>query len=113
MTTRRVTKTLVGGHPMWDRRTFLNCGAANAVATVAYPLEAAQRKIRGPAKSAAAFAFQQVDVFSNKPLLGNPLAVVIGADALSDNQMAAFANWTNLSETTFLLEPRSPDADYR
>jgi PhzF family phenazine biosynthesis protein len=98
---------------MWDRRTFLNCGAASAVATAAYPLEVAQRKMRGPAKSAAAFAFQQVDVFSDKPLLGNPLAVVIGADASSDDQMAAFANWTNLSETTFLLEPRSPDADYR
>jgi PhzF family phenazine biosynthesis protein len=59
------------------------------------------------------FAFQQVDVFSSKPLLGNPLAVVIGADALSDEQMAAFASWTNLSETTFLLKSKSPDADYR
>jgi PhzF family phenazine biosynthesis protein len=46
-------------------------------------------------------------------LLGNPLAVVIGADVLSDEQMAAFANWTNLSETTFLLEPKSAGADYR
>ncbi len=96
-----------------DRRTFLNFAAANAVATAAYPLEAEQSKRHGPAKSASAFAFQQVDVFSSKPLLGNPLAVVIGADALSDDQMAAFANWTNLSETTFLLEPRSPGADYR
>jgi len=66
-----------------------------------------------PAKAATTFAFQQVDVFSSKPLLGNPLAVVIGADALGDDQMTAFANWTNLSETTFLLEPRSPAADYR
>jgi hypothetical protein len=39
------------------------------------------------------FAFQQVDVFSSKPLLGNPLAVVIGADAFSDERMAAFAKW--------------------
>ncbi|RKK03700.1 PhzF family phenazine biosynthesis isomerase [Pseudoroseomonas wenyumeiae] len=59
------------------------------------------------------FAFQQVDVFSSRPLKGNPVAVVIGADGLSDAQMAAFANWTNLSETTFLLRPTSPEADYR
>jgi PhzF family phenazine biosynthesis protein len=61
----------------------------------------------------ANFTFQQVDVFTSQPMLGNPLAVVIGADALSDTQMAAFANWTNLSETTFLLEPRMTSADYR
>ena len=59
------------------------------------------------------FTFQQVDVFSSRPLLGNPLAVVVGADALTDAQMAAFANWTNLSETTFLLKPRTDGADYR
>ena len=58
-------------------------------------------------------AFKQVDVFATAPLKGNPLAVVIGADELSDEKMAAFANWTNLSETTFLLKPTSPDADYR
>ncbi len=62
---------------------------------------------------AQTFAFQQVDVFSSEPLKGNPLAVVVGADALTDAQLAAFANWTNLSETTFLLAPSSPDADYR
>ncbi len=44
---------------------------------------------------------------------GNPLAVVVGGDGLTDLQMAAFANWTNLSETTFLLQPRMPGADYR
>src|SRR6266568_7573693 len=59
------------------------------------------------------FAFQQVDVFTSRPLGGNPLAVAVGADALTDSQMAAFANWTNLSETTFLLRPRTPGADYR
>src|SRR6266568_6868162 len=59
------------------------------------------------------FAFQQVDVFTSRPLSGNPLAVVVGADALTDSQMAAFANWTNLSETTFLLQPRMIGADYR
>jgi predicted PhzF superfamily epimerase YddE/YHI9 len=52
-------------------------------------------------------------VFSARPLLGNPLAVVVGANALTDSQMAAFSNWTNLSETAFLLRPKSPDADYR
>lgn len=57
--------------------------------------------------------FQQVDVFSSEPFKGNPVAVVLGADALSDRQMADFANWTNLSETTFLLEPSTPEADYR
>jgi PhzF family phenazine biosynthesis protein len=60
-----------------------------------------------------ALSFQQVDVFSSQPLKGNPVAVVLGADGLSDAQMAAFANWTNLSETTFLLRPTLPGADYR
>jgi PhzF family phenazine biosynthesis protein len=59
------------------------------------------------------FAFSQVDVFTSQPLRGNPLAVVVGADALTDAQMAALANWTNLSETTFLLCPTDPLADYR
>ncbi len=95
-----------------DRRKFLNFAAGTTVATI-NPLEAAPRKNQLSPEGATAFAFQQVDVFSAKPLLGNPLAVVIGADALRDEQMAAFANWTNLSETTFLLQPRSPAADYR
>ncbi|AZF04750.1 PhzF family phenazine biosynthesis protein [Pseudomonas sp. R5-89-07] len=59
------------------------------------------------------FDFKQLDVFSNVPLKGNPLAVVLGADSLTDQQMADFAQWTNLSETTFLLTPRDPRADYR
>ena len=61
----------------------------------------------------SAYEFRQVDVFTNEPLLGNPVAVVHGADGLSDEQMAAFARWTNLSETTFLLTPTDPAADYR
>jgi PhzF family phenazine biosynthesis protein len=56
---------------------------------------------------------RQVDVFSAEPLRGNPVAVVHDADGLDDEQMAAFARWTNLSETTFLLTPTSPGADYR
>ena len=58
-------------------------------------------------------SFSQVDVFSAEPLLGNPVAVVHGADGLSEEQMARFARWTNLSETTFLLEPTRAGADYR
>src|SRR5918994_3935741 len=61
----------------------------------------------------SSFSFQQVDVFTDKPLKGNPLAVVIAADGLSDATMKALANWTNLSETTFLLKPTDPAADYR
>lgn len=57
--------------------------------------------------------FHQVDVFTATPLRGNPLAVVHGAGGLDDAQMAAFARWTNLSETTFLLPPTEPEADYR
>ena len=57
--------------------------------------------------------FSQVDVFSSEPLRGNPVAVVHDADGLTDEQMAAFARWTNLSETTFLLRPTDPAADYR
>ncbi len=56
--------------------------------------------------------FHQLDVFSAVPLLGNPLAVVHAAGDLSDATMAAFARWTNLSETTFLLPPSEPTADY-
>jgi PhzF family phenazine biosynthesis protein len=57
--------------------------------------------------------FSQVDVFTDELGLGNPVAVVHDADSLTDEQMAAFARWTNLSETTFLLAPADPSADYR
>jgi PhzF family phenazine biosynthesis protein len=57
--------------------------------------------------------FSQVDVFTAVPYRGNPLAVVVDADGLTDDEMAQFANWTNLSETTFLLPPTDPGADYR
>jgi PhzF family phenazine biosynthesis protein len=58
-------------------------------------------------------AFRQVDVFGSGPLTGNPVAVVHDADDLDDAQMQLFAQWTNLSETTFLLRPTSSEADYR
>jgi len=61
----------------------------------------------------ASHVFKQVDVFTAEAFKGNPLAVVIGADGLTDQQMAGIANWTNLSETTFLLAPTNPEADYR
>jgi PhzF family phenazine biosynthesis protein len=57
--------------------------------------------------------FSQVDVFSTEPLKGNPVAVVHDADGLTDEEMRRFAHWTNLSETTFLLRPADPAADYR
>jgi PhzF family phenazine biosynthesis protein len=59
------------------------------------------------------FDFKQLDVFSEASLKGNPLAVVLGADGFNEERMASFANWTNLSETTFVLAPQHPDADYR
>ena len=57
--------------------------------------------------------FRQVDVFAEEPFVGNPVAVVHGADGLTDDEMRLFARWTNLSETTFLLPPTDERADYR
>jgi len=57
--------------------------------------------------------FDQLDVFTAEALRGNPLAVVHDAMGLDDARLAAFARWTNLSETTFLLPPTEPQADYR
>ena len=61
----------------------------------------------------AARRFSQLDVFTDLALRGNPLAVVHDATGLGDAEMAAFARWTNLSETTFLLPPDDPGADYK
>ena len=60
-----------------------------------------------------AHGFSQVDVFSTDAHRGNPVAVVHDAEELTDEQMAAFARWTNLSETTFLLPATDPQADYK
>lgn len=54
-----------------------------------------------------------VDVFTDRPFLGNPVAVVMEADALTAETMQRIARWTNLSETTFVLRPDDPSADYR
>ncbi len=57
--------------------------------------------------------FKQVDVFTRVPFRGNPVAVVLQADGLAAEEMQRIAAWTNLSETTFVLPPRSSAADYR
>ena len=57
--------------------------------------------------------FQLVDVFHDQPFSGNPLAVVLDADGLEPEEMQRITRWLNLSETTFVLDPTSNDADYR
>jgi PhzF family phenazine biosynthesis protein len=56
--------------------------------------------------------FSQVDVFTTTPYRGNPVAVVLDGTDLTTEEMQRFAHWTNLSETTFVLPPSEPDADY-
>ena len=58
-------------------------------------------------------SFSQVDVFTDVPYRGNPVAVVLDGAGLTQGEMQRFAHWTNLSETTFVLPPEHPDADYR
>ncbi len=59
------------------------------------------------------YRFKQVDVFTSRPFLGNPVAVVLGADDIDPARMQRIASWTNLSETSFVLRPSSASADYR
>jgi PhzF family phenazine biosynthesis protein len=61
----------------------------------------------------ASLPFRQVDVFAGSPLGGNPVAVVLDAEGLTEATMRDFARWTNLSETTFVLPPTDDGADYR
>jgi trans-2,3-dihydro-3-hydroxyanthranilate isomerase len=56
---------------------------------------------------------KQVDVFTDRALTGNPLAVILDAEGLSPDEMQAIAREMNLSETTFVLPPSKPEADYR
>ncbi|WP_459661134.1 PhzF family phenazine biosynthesis protein [Acinetobacter calcoaceticus] len=58
-------------------------------------------------------AFKQVDVFTSQAFKGNPVAVIMDASTLTSEQMQAIANWTNLSETTFVLPPTDSQADYQ
>jgi PhzF family phenazine biosynthesis protein len=57
--------------------------------------------------------FSQIDVFTTTPYSGNPVAVVLDGEGLTTAEMQRFANWTNLSETTFVLAPTAPGADYQ
>ena len=57
--------------------------------------------------------YLQMDVFADRPGAGNPLGAVIEGERFAPSQMQAFAAWTNLSETIFLLPPTAPEADYR
>ena len=57
--------------------------------------------------------FAQVDVFGSGPCSGNPVAVVLDAEGMREEEMQRFARWTNLAETTFVLPPTRPEADYR
>ncbi len=63
--------------------------------------------------NARARPFQQVDVFTDAPHRGNPVAVVLDGTGLSTEQMQRFTDWTNLSEATFVLPPEHPEADYK
>lgn len=56
--------------------------------------------------------FKQVDVFTSVAFRGNPVAVILDSTGLSTETMQAIANWTNLSETTFVSPPTDPAADY-
>jgi PhzF family phenazine biosynthesis protein len=66
-----------------------------------------------PLRQAQDRLFKQVDVFTDQPYFGNPLAVVLDGSGLDDEAMQRFARWTHLSETTFVLPPTDPAADYR
>lgn len=57
--------------------------------------------------------FRQVDVFGVNQFSGNPVAVVLDSEDLTDEELRKFSVWTNLSECTFVLPPTSPDADYK
>src|SRR5688572_15101681 len=59
------------------------------------------------------YAFVQLDVFTRQPFAGNPLAVFPDAEGMSDEEMLMVAREMNLSETTFVLPPTRPGADYR
>jgi PhzF family phenazine biosynthesis protein len=71
--------------------------------------------VRAPGGTLASVprSFRQVDVFTTTPCLGNPVAVVLDGDGLTEDDMQRFARWTNLSETTFVLPPTANGADYQ
>src|SRR3546814_20734012 len=65
------------------------------------------------ARSEIMVAFKQVDVFTQRGLFGNPVAVILDGGGLAVDDMQRIARWTNLSETTFVLPAQHPDASYR
>ena len=71
------------------------------------------RKEGGCETDSVSRPFAQVDVFGIGPCSGNPVAVVLEAEGMGDEEMQRFATWTNLAETTFVLPPTRPGADYR
>ena len=95
-----------------DARADADAAAHAAAHADAHAAAHAALDARAPGV-AGARRFKQVDVFSSVPFKGNPLAVVLDADGLSDAQMHAIARWTNLSETTFVLPASDARADYR
>ena len=109
-----------GGHD-WRSIWLYPAGFAAAVAVVFALLfrnevvayKPRRRRHGAGAKTMASYRYHTVDVFTATPLKGNALAVVHDAVGLSDATMQQFAHWTNLSETTFLLPPTNPKADYR
>jgi PhzF family phenazine biosynthesis protein len=58
-------------------------------------------------------SFSQIDVFASAPYRGNPVAVVLDGRGLDTGEMQQFAQWMNLSESTFVLPPAASEADYR
>lgn len=86
--------------------------AVSGLAIASAALAAVSEVSADQTPAAGALPFRQVDVFSPEAFRGNPLAVVLEADALSVERMKLFSKWTNLSETTFLLRPTDPEADY-
>ena len=91
------------------RRTLMSGLALGAAGAMVMPQPSAAGEVSGR----RTFGFQTVDVFSSVPFRGNPVSVILGADDLSDAEMALISKWTNLSETTFLVRPTRPEADYR
>jgi PhzF family phenazine biosynthesis protein len=77
-----------------------------------YPLRVSAQPARCATLGPVPRPFAQVDVFTTTPYAGNPVAVVLDASGLGAEEMQRFAHWTNLSETTFVLPPNVPDADY-
>jgi hypothetical protein len=105
-------KTLLDRRADSDEREMFGGSASSSRATCA-AASTARRWLGRPSATLRRVArpFAQVDVFTTERYAGNPVAVVLDGAGMST--MQRFAHWTNLSETTFVLAPESPDADYR